>query len=405
MNEILALREKRATLWDAAKKYRDSHLSEDGTMSAEDAAVYDRMVDDVDRMKKEIDRLERQDAIENEMNRPTSRPLVGAPEKAVSDDKPGTSSDNYSKSFWNMIRSKIITPDVHNALKIGEDDHGGYLAPDQFERTLIEALEEQNIFRRLAHVIHTSSGDRKIPVVASKGSASWIDEEEAYPETDDTFGILSISAYKLATTIKVSDELLHDSVFDVPSYIAKEFARRIGAAEEEAFFTGNGTGKPTGILAAKVDNKDVGAQVGLTAASATAVTFDEVIDLFYSLRAPYRRNAVFMMNDATVRDLRKLKNGHGDYLWQPAVTANTPDSIMNRPVYTSAFMPTIEAGAKSILFGDLSYYWIADREGRTFQRLNELYAPTGQVGFLSSERVDGKLILPEAVKVLQQKTA
>ncbi len=403
MNEILALREKRANLWDAAKKYRDSHLSEDGTMSAEDAAVYDRMVDDVDRMKKEIDRLERQDAIENEMNRPTTRPLVGAPEKPGDDGKSGTASAAYKYGFWNMIRSKIITPEIHNALKIGEDDHGGYLAPDEFERTLVEALSEQNIFRQFAHVIQTSSGDRKIPVVASKGTASWIDEEEAYPASDDTFGLLTIGAYKLATTIKVSDELLHDSVFDMPSYIAKEFARRIGAAEEEAFFTGNGSGKPTGVLANKVDNKDVGAQIGVTAASATAVSFDEIIDLFYSLRVPYRRNAVFMMNDATVRALRKLKNGAGDYLWQPALTANTPDTIMSRPVYTSTFMPTVEAGAKSILFGDLSYYWIADREGRTFQRLNELYAPTGQVGFLSSERVDGKLILPEAVKVLQQK--
>ena len=111
------------------------------------------------------------------------------------------------------------------------------------------------------------------------------------------------------------------------------------------------------------------------------------------------------MNDATVKALRKLKNGQGDYIWQPSVTAGTPDTILNRPVYTSAFMPAIAAGAKSVLFGDLGFYWVADREGRSFKRLNELYAATGQVGFLSSERVDGKLILPEAVKVLAQKSA
>ena len=275
---------------------------------------------------------------------------------------------------------------------------GGYLVPDEYERTLIEALEEQNIFRQLAHVIHTSSGERKIPVVASKGTASWIDEEAAYPESDDTFGQVSIGAYKLATMIKVSEELLNDSVFDVPSYIAREFARRIGAAEEEAFFTGNGTGRPLGILAATG-----GAETGATAAAADKITFDEVMDLFYSLRTPYRRNAVFIMNDATVKALRKLKTtGGGDYIWQPSVTAGTPDTILNRPVYTSGFMPTLAAGAKTVLFGDLNYYWVADREGRSFKRLNELYAPTGQVGFLASQRVDGKLILPEAVKVLQQ---
>lgn len=405
MNEILTMREKRANLWDAAKKYRDSHIGADGTMSAEDAATYDRMVDDVDRMKKEIDRLERQEAIENEMNKPVAKPLVGAPDagKPENKKKQGTASDAYREAFWHVFRDKAVPFEVLNSLKIGQDDHGGYLAPDEFERTLIEALQEQNIFRQFAHIIHTSSGDRKIPVSVSKGTASWIDEEEQFPLSDDTFGVLTLGAYKLATTIKVSEELLHDSVFDVPSYVAKEFARRIGVAEEEAFFTGNGSGKPTGILADKVDNKDIGAQVGVTAASSTAATFDEVIDLFYSLRAPYRRNAVFMMNDATVRDLRKLKNGHGEYLWQPSVSANTPDTIMNRPVYTSSFMPQMAAGSKSILFGDLGYYWIADREGRTFQRLNELYATTGQVGFLSFERVDGKLILPEACKVLQMK--
>ena len=400
MNQILALREKRASLWDAAKKYRDAHIGSDGTMTAEDAATYDRMVDDVDRMKKEIDRLERQEAIENEMNRPVSQPIVNRPDDGQSKEKEkrGTATDAYKTAFWNMVRAKTMSYEIHNALKIGEDDHGGYLAPDEFERTLIEALEEQNIFRQFAHVITTSSGDRKIPVVASKGTASWIDEEAAFPESDDTFGMLSIGAFKLATTIKVSDELLHDSVFDVASYIAKEFARRIGAAEEEAFFTGNGAGRPTGIL-----NATGGAETGVTSVGAN-ISFDDVIDLYYSLRSPYRRNAVFMMNDSTVRALRKLKNGSGDYLWQPSVTAGTPDTILNRPVYTSSYMPTVAAGAKSILFGDMSYYWIADREGRTFQRLNELYAPTGQVGFLSFERVDGKLILPEAAKVLQMKS-
>ena len=400
MNQILALREKRASLWDAAKKYRDAHIGSDGTMTAEDAATYDRMVDDVDGMKKEIDRLERQEAIENEMNRPVSQPIVNRPDdgQPKEKEKRGTATDAYKTAFWNMVRAKAMSYEIHNALKIGEDDHGGYLAPDEFERTLVEALEEQNIFRQFAHVITTSSGDRKIPVVASKGTASWIDEEAAFPESDDTFGMLSIGAFKLATTIKVSDELLHDSVFDVASYIAKEFARRIGAAEEEAFFTGNGTGRPTGIL-----NATGGAETGVTSVGAN-ISFDDVIDLYYSLRSPYRRNAVFMMNDSTVRALRKLKNGSGDYLWQPSVTAGTPDTILNRPVYTSSYMPTVAAGAKSILFGDMSYYWIADREGRTFQRLNELYAPTGQVGFLSFERVDGKLILPEAAKVLQMKS-
>ena len=106
---------------------------------------------------------------------------------------------------------------------------------DEYERTLVEALEEENFFRSLATVIQTSSGDRKIPIVASKGEAKWIDEEAAYPESDDSFGQISISAYKVATMIKVSDELLNDNVFNLEAYISKEFGRRIGTKEEEAF--------------------------------------------------------------------------------------------------------------------------------------------------------------------------
>ena len=401
MNEIRAMREKRVKLWEAAKAFVESRKDANGTLSAEDSATYDQMEADVIRMGKEIERLERQEALDLEFDRPTARPLTdkpAAPEGKA--EKTGRASDAYKAAFWRTMRDKSVPHEVLNALQVGTDSEGGYLVPDEYERTLIESLEEENIFRRFAHIIRTSSGDRKIPIVVSKGTASWIDEEAAYPESDDTFGQTSISAYKLATMIKVSDELLHDSVFDVASYIAREFARRIGAAEEEAFFTGNGTGKPTGLL-----HTTGGAEVGVTTKSATALTFDEVMDLFYSLRVPYRRNAVFMTNDATMKVLRQLKNGNGDYIWQPSVTAGTPDTILNRPVYTSTFMPTIAAGAKAMVFGDMNYYWIADREGRKFQRLNELYAPTGQVGFLASQRVDGKLILPEAVKVLQMKAA
>ena len=400
MKELMEMRDKRVQSWNAAKAFLESHRGEDGTLSAEDDAIFNKMMDDVDKLGREIARMEKMEAMDVEMSKATSKPLTSAPTTRMEDEpvsKTGRGGNGYAKNFWNAMRSKSVSHEVLNALQVGTDSEGGYLVPDEYERTLIEALEDQNIFRQLAHVIHTSSGDRKIPVVASKGTASWIDEEAQYPESDDAFGQASIGAYKLATMIKISEELLNDSVFDMPAYIAKEFARRIGAAEEEAFFTGNGTGKPLGILAATG-----GAETGVTAAAADKITMDEVIDLFYSLRAPYRRNAVFIMNDATVKALRKLKDGQGQYLWQPSITAGTPDTILNRPVYTSGFMPTLATGNKTILFGDLGYYWVADREGRSFKRLNELYAPTGQVGFLASQRVDGKLILPEAVKVLKQ---
>lgn len=399
MSKILELREKRAKAWDAAKQFLDAKRGADGMLSEEDTAAYDKMEQDVMNLGKEIERLERQAAIDAELSKATSTPLTGKPgAKMGKDEKTGRASDEYKGSFWNAMRAKAPSAAIYNALQVGTDSEGGYLVPDEFEHTLIEALEEENVFRSLAKIINTSSGDRKIPVVASKGEASWIDEEGLYTEDDDAFNQVSIGAYKLGTMIKVSEELLNDSAFDLEAYISREFARRIGAREEESFFNGDGTGKPLGILATTG-----GADVGVTAASATAITADEVIDLFYSLKSPYRKKAVWVLNDATIKAIRKLKDKNDQYLWQPSLVAGTPDTILGRPVVTSAYMPTAAAGAKTIAFGDFSYYWIADRQGRSFKRLNELYAANGQVGFLGSQRVDGKLVLTEAIKVLQQK--
>lgn len=264
------------------------------------------------------------------------------------------------------------------------------------ERTLIQALREENIIRNHAHIITTSSGLHKIPVVSAHGSAAWIEEEGAYTESDETFGQVNLDAHKVGTLIKVSEELLQDSAFDLEAYLTSEFARRIGEKEEDAFLNGNGSHKPTGLLDATY-----GGQVGVTAASASAITADELTDLFFSLKAPYRKNAVWILNDSTLKAIRKLKTGSGEYLWQPGIKDGEVSTIFGRPYYTSAYAPEIGAGTKAIIFGDLSYYWIADRQGISFKRLNELYAGNGQVGFLASKRLDAKLVLPEAVKILQ----
>ena len=396
---IQELREKRAKAWDTARDFLDSKRRPDGTLSVEDSKTYDALEQTIVDLGKEIQRMERQAEIGAEMEKATSAPIFTTPvAQNAEPEKTGTASAEYNKAFWNSIRNRNFI-DVHNDLQIGTDSEGGYLVSDEFERKLIEALEEESIFRQMATVIKTSNGDRKIPIVTSKGEAVWMDEEEQYTLSDDAFGQASLSAFKLGTAIKVSEELLNDSVFDLPTYIAREFARRIGAKEEEAFFVGDGSGKPTGIF-----NATGGAEEGTTTAGAN-ITFDDVMELFYSLRSPYRKKAVWVLNDSTVKALRKLKDGNGNYIWSPSVSAGLPDTILNRPYKTSSYVPEIAAGAKCMAFGDFKYYWIADRSGRTFKRLNELFAMTGQVGFLASQRLDGKLILPEAIKTLKIKGA
>ena len=399
MSKINELRTRRAKAWEQTKAFLDSHRNDKGILSAEDTQTYERMEQEIVDLGHEIERQERLDAMEREIVAPVSAPITSKPDNSKSDTKTGRASDAYKTAFWNQIRSKnMMTPELKNALQEGVDSEGGYLVPDEYEHTLVMGLEGSNVIRAHAHVFTTSNGVHKIPVVASKGTASWIDEEGTYTESDDVFGQEQIDAHKLGTIIKVSEELITDSVFDLEQYFTAEFARRIGSKEEEAFLVGNGVKKPTGLL-----NETGGAQLGVTAASATSITADELIDLYYSLKSPYRKNAIWILNDSTIKAIRKLKDGNGQYLWQPAIKDGEVNTILGKPYFTSSYAPEIGSAAKSILFGDLNFYWIGDRQGITFKRLNEKYADMGQIGFLASKRVDAKLVLPEAVKYLQQK--
>lgn len=400
MSKLNELRAQRAKAWDKAQAFLTANRNDKGILSEEDVRTYEALEQDIVNLGHEIERQERLEAMEREMAAPVSAPITAKPEASVKkDEKTGRAADAYVKAFWTQVRAKDgVTYEVRNVLSEGVDSEGGYLVPDEFENTLVSGLEEEGSIRSLAHVFTTSNGVHKIPVVQTKGTANWIDENGSYGDSDDVFGQEQIDAHKVGTVIKVSEELLNDSAFDLEKYFQEEFARRIGAKEEEAFIVGDGSKKPTGIL-----HTSGGAEVGVTAASDKAITADEVIDLFYSVKAPYRKNAVWVLNDSTVRAIRKLKDSNGQYLWQPALHEGDHETLLGKKILTSPYMPEIGAGQKVVMFGDLSFYWIGDRQGITFKRLNERYADMGQVGFLASKRVDGKLVLPEAIKVLQMK--
>jgi len=398
MNKIMELRNKRNELWEKTKAFLEEHRDENGLVEASAVEQYEKMGADVRALRDEIERLENQAVIDAEIAMPTSKAVVGMPNMEPSKKgATGPASDEYRTAFWDMMRGSVAT-EVRNALSIGEDTEDGYTVPDEFERQLIHGLEENNIFRRMAHVIRTASGTRKIPIANDVMEASWIDEGEAIPETNTKFAQTTLSAYKLGTMIKVSNELLHDSAFDIAAYIADRFGVCMGNAEERAFITGTGEKQPTGLL-----HDTNGAELGVTAAAEGVVTFDEIFQLYYALKAPYRRRAAFLCNEALVLQLMTLKDGNGNYIWKPSLDIAKPDTILGRPIYTSTYMPAPTKGEKAICFGDYSYYWVADRSNRTFRRLNELYATTDQVGFLTTQRVDGKLILPETVKYLKMK--
>ena len=341
MSKINELRAQRAKTWEQTKAFLDSHRSDKGVLSAEDTATYEKMEQEIVDLGREIERQERLDAFERELNTPVNTPITQKPDTAKVDTKTGRASDTYKKAFWAQARTKggMLTAEIRNALQEGVDSEGGYLVPDEFEKTLVQSLSAENVVRSLAHVITTASGSHKIPIVATKGTAAWVDEEGTIPEGDDAFGQQLIGAHKVATMIKVSEELLNDSAFDLEAYFRTEFARRIGNKEEEAFLTGDGSGKPTGVF-----NATGGGQLGVTAASATAITADELIDLFYSLNSAYRKNAVWLLNDSTMKNIRKLKDSNGQYLWQPALHEGGFDTLLGKRIYTS---PYAGAGGRS----------------------------------------------------------
>ena len=406
MNRIMQLRTKRSELWEKTKNYLEEHRDENGLVPAEALAQYDKMTADVKALGDEIKRLEDQMVLDAQLSAPTSAPVQMNPTTLKKAPANPTATAEYSKAFWDNMRGNVSF-EVRNALSVGENEAGGYTVPDEFHRQLIQALEENNIFRTLAHVIRTNSGTRTIPIAADNGKASWVEEGNAIGESDLTFGVTTLSAYKLACAIRVSNELLHDSAFDIAGHIATRFGVRFGNAEEDAFINGKGVSadptvtpsEPTGILTTLADPS-------VLTANASTISFDDVYKLFYALKAPYRQKAKFLCNETALLQLMLLKDGNGQYIWKPGLDIGKPDTILGHQIYTSTYMPAIEgvaandAGKKVLLFGNFSYYWVADRTNRTMRRLNELYAMTDQVGFVGTQRVDGKLILPEAMKVL-----
>ena len=397
---IIEMREKRTKLLATMDGFLETHRNEKGVLSAEDDATYAGMEKDLAALTNEIKRMERREAIDADLSKPVSTPITNQPMggKATGEQpKTGRASDEYREDMLKALRTNFRI--ISNVLSEGIDADGGYLVPEEYDSRLIESLEEDNVFRRLGTTI-TTAGERKINIAATKPAAAWIDEGEALTFGDATFAQINLDAHKLHVAVKVTEELLYDNSFGLEKYILRQFSKALANAEEDAFLNGSGVGQPLGLLA-----DAGGAEVGVTASATNKITYDELVDLVYSLKRPYRKNAAFLTNDQTIGVLRKLKDQNGHPLWHDSVEDGEPGRILGFKVYTSPYFPVMEAGKPAIAFGDYSYYNIGDRGTRSFAELKELFAGNGMVGFFAKERVDGKLVLPEAVKLLKMKAS
>ena len=383
---------KRATAWEAAKTFLDAHQGENGIMSSEDSETYDRMEKEVTDYTREIERLTRQKEIDDELSKPMASPLTERPGAGAEPEKTGRASDAYRKAAIQAMRTGFHQ--VSDILQEGVDTDGGYLVPEEWDKRLIDVLNEENIMRGLATKLKTS-GEHKINIAATKPTAAWIEEGGELQFTDAKFGQKILDAHKLHVAIKITEELLYDNAFNLEAYITTQFGKALANAEEDAFLNGDGTGKPVGLF-----HETKGGETAITL-TGTKIVSDDVLNLIYKLKRPYRQKASFIMNDQTLADLRKLKDNNGAYLWQPSYQVGEPDRLCGYGIHTSAFAPTVEAGKPVMAFGDYSYYNIGDRGSRSFQPLRELFAGNGMIGYVAKERVDGLLILPEAVQVMK----
>ena len=348
---ILELREARNKAWEGAKAFVESKRDKDGLLSKEDAETYNSMEEKIKNYSKEIERMEAMENMENELNKPVNTPIVTRPSKVDNEVKTGRASNEYKDAMLTALRSNFRQ--ISNILQEGVDADGGYLVPDEYDTP----------------------------------AANWVEEGGQLTFGEAAFDQKILDAHKLHVAVKVTEELLYDNAFGLENFLIDSFGKAIGNAEENAFLNGTGNGQPTGIFATN------GGGTYITAKTTGA---DAIIELVYNLKRAYRKNAAFIMNDKMIATIRTYKDGNGAYMWQPSLVQGEPDRLLGYPVYTSQYAPE-----DSIAFGDFSYYNIGDRGVRSFKQLTELFAGNGMIGYVAKERVDGKLVLPEAVQILK----
>ena len=378
------------------KTFLDARTGEDGKVSAADASAFSSITNEVDKMTNEIDRR---------MSQPTNKPVYTQPgslnpfttntDETRAHRGGGVAGGEYKDEFLSQLRNGFRT--AQNFLQEGQQALGGYTVPQEMHNEIITALEDENVFRKIGNVIQTSS-ERRIAVQASRPAAAWKREGEAITFGDVNFASRTLGAYKCAAAVDISNELLFDSFYDLETWITTEFAKSIAAAEENAFLNGSGVDEPAGLIPALATDSSA----TITTAG-TSIAADDIINLVYKLKRPYRKNAAFVLNDTTLAAVRKLKDSTGNFLWTPALTDAEPDKLFGYPVYTSAYAPEISTGAIVALFGDFSRYLIGQRGDFSMRRLDELHAQSDLTAFMMIERVDAVLADSAAVVGLKMK--
>ncbi|MFL4908493.1 phage major capsid protein [Streptomyces sp. MMS24-I2-30] len=279
---------------------------------------------------------------------------------------------------------------AHRDLVKGTATAGGNTVPTTFYGRLIAHLiEVSGLMMAGPTVLNTASGETiEIPVTTAHSSAALTAEAAPLAESDPTFAKRTLGAYKYGVLLQASSELLTDTAVDPEGYLSMQAGRALGNAFGAHAITGTGSSQPTGVITSASTGKTGGT------GAAGAFTADDLINLFYSVIAPYRNSTScgWQMRDATLSAARKLKDLQGQYLWQPSIQVGVPDTLLGKPVHTEPNVAAVAIGAKSVAFGDFSQYFVRMAGGVRFERSDDYAFNSDLTTFRAIIRADGLLV-------------
>lgn len=383
-NEMQRLHEARLRAWNEIRAISDAAAAEARDFTAEDEAAWSKGNADIEaidsRLGALLDAEKRTADIEAALAKygPVEAPAAAAP----------TTEDELRALGRGELR-RVDVPAERRDLTKGSATAGGNTVPTSFFGQVWEhMIESSAILQAGATVINTASGENlEIPVTTSHSSGALIAEGGSLTESDPAFAKRTLGAYKYGLSIQVSSELVADTGFDLLGYLARQAGRAVGNTLGTDLITGNASSKPSGI----VQTASTGVTGGTTVSG--AFTADNLIDLHYSVIAPYRasNSCAWIMRDATLGAVRKLKDSQNQYLWQPGLQVGAPDVLLGKPVYTDPNVAAVATSAKSVIFGDISTYYVRLAGGVRFERSDDFAFQNDLVTFRAIVRGDGIL--------------
>lgn len=413
--KIREMRQARTKAVADARAISDKETTEKRALTAEEQKEYDKHFGEAERLKNAIDREERLVDAEREIATQVEQRADPDPdmEKREAEEEKrfrpswrekrgDRGTKEYRGAFARFISAgkESLSPDQQRALSVGTDVGGGFTAAsEQFIERLIKAVDNVLWIRQLATVI-------PVPTAVSLGApsldadpedADWTTEIATVDEdTDMAFGKRKLTPHPLAKLLKVSNDFLRQSLTGGEALVRDRLAYKNGVAQEKGFMTGSGDKQPLGIFTASADGVTTARDVS-TGNTTTAPTFDGLTSAKYSLKSIYWDRARWVFHRDVLSVIAKLKDGNGQYLWRESVRAGEPDRLLNLAIASSEYAPnTLTTGQYVGALFDPQFYWIADAYDVAIKRLDELYAVTNQVGFISRSAVDGMPVLAEA---------